>query len=157
RSKNPPGKIAESGSGRHYYSSTEGCRGTSYKVMQPNDQTSSEGRATRERHRGRYNLFYFEQVGSRSYLRFTRLGLILILLFTVLPVIAILSLFLINRSTPSPDVDVTIKPRPADNTSMYPAIKQPPPPTTPKAVRQPASKQPSPPAFATPSANSNTQ
>jgi hypothetical protein len=124
--------------------------------MRPNDQTSSEGRTTREGRRGRYNLFYFEQVGSRSYLRFTRLGLILILLFTVLPVIVILSLFLINRSTPSPDVDVTIKPRPADNTSTYPAIKQQ-PPITPKAVRQPTSKQPSPPALATPSANGNTQ
>lgn len=81
----------------------------------------------------------------------------LILLIIVLPLIAILSLFLINRSTSKPDVDVTIKPRSADNTSTYPAIKQPSPPPSQKAVRQPTLKQPSPPALGTPPANSNTQ
>src|ERR1041384_134464 len=102
-------------------------------------------------------LFYFEQIGSRSYLRITRLGLILILLFTVLPVIVILSLFLINRSTPTPDVDIIIKPRQAENTSTYPTIKQPSPPPTPKAVRQPTLKQTSPPVLATTPDNGNTQ
>jgi hypothetical protein len=102
-------------------------------------------------------LFYFERVGSRSYLRFTRLGIILILLFTILPLIAILSLFLINRSTSTPDVDVTIKPRQADNTSTYPAIKQPSPPPSQKAVRQPLQRKLSPPTLSTPPYNSNTQ
>jgi hypothetical protein len=126
-----------------------------YKVMQLNDQVASEDTVVRER-RGRHSLFYFEQVGSRSYLRITRLGIILVLLFTVLPLIDILSLFLVNRSTPPPDVDVIIKPRPVDNNSMHPAIKQPSPPPTPKAVRQPTSKQPSPPALATPPNKGNT-
>jgi hypothetical protein len=102
-------------------------------------------------------LFYFEQVGSRSYLRITGLGLALILIFTVLPVVAILSLFLWNRSTPTPDVDVTIKPAPVANTAMYPAIKQQPPDHPLKALQPPAIKQPSPPLLSTPSVNSNTR
>ena len=81
----------------------------------------------RERRR-RYSLFYFEQIGSRSYLRITRLGLILVLLFTVIPIIALLSLFLINRSTPTPDVDVTVRPMPAADTLPYPATELPSPP-----------------------------
>ena len=103
--------------------------------------------------RGRYSLFYFEQIGSRSYLRITRLGLILVLLFTVIPIIALLSLFLINRSTPTPDVDVTVRPMPAANISTYPVIKQQPPAPTQKAAQQPASKQPSPPTLSTPPIN----
>ena len=47
-------------------------------------------------------LFYYERVGSRSYLRITRLGIVLILIFTVLPVIALLSLFLLNRQIRHP-------------------------------------------------------
>jgi len=105
--------------------------------------------------RGRYSLFYFEQIGSRSYLWITRLGLILVLLFTAIPIIALLSLFLINRSTPPPDVDVTIKPMPAADTLPYPATELPSPLPAQKAVRQPASKQPTPPVLFTLPVNSN--
>ncbi len=70
--------------------------------------------------RGRkLKLFYYEQVNSRSYLRITKLGLVIVLVFTVLPVIALLSLFLLNQSTPMPNVDVTIKPMPTANDSIY--------------------------------------
>jgi hypothetical protein len=92
-------------------------------------------------------LFYFEQIGSRSYLRITKLGLVLILLFTILPVIIIFSLFLFNRSTPMPNVDVTIKPMSTDNTSISPAIHQPTPPPALKVLRQPKAAQPSPPTL----------
>jgi hypothetical protein len=124
--------------------------------MLPNDQATSEGSAVREQRRT-HSLYYYEQIGSRFYLRITRLGLALILLFTIVPVIAILSLFLLNQATPMPDVDVMIKPRPADNTSTYPAIKQPSQAPTPRAVRQPPLKPPSPPVLSSPPANSNTQ
>ena len=69
------------------------------------------------RPRRRLELFFFEIEGNRSYLRFTRLAVILILCFTVIPIAAILTLFLYNqasinseqinvnvRSTASPDV-----------------------------------------------------
>lgn len=102
-----------------------------------------------------WELFYYEQVGSRSYLRITRLGLALILILTVIPVIALLSIFLLNQSTPMPNVDVTIKPMPAANTSAYPTIHQPAPPPTPKALRQSKAAQPAPPAFPTPIRNGN--
>jgi hypothetical protein len=124
--------------------------------MRADDQAHFEGGAMRERRR-RYSLLYVEQVGSRSYLRITRFGLILVLLFTVIPIIALLSLFLINRSTPTPDVDVTIKPMPTADTLPYPAIKLPSPPPAQKAVQQPASKQPSPSTLSNPPVNSNTR
>lgn len=122
--------------------------------MLPNDQATSED--TMARQQRRHSLYYYEQIGSRFYLRITRLGLVLILLLTIVPVIAILSLFLLNQTKPMPDVDVTIKSRLTDNTSTYPAIKQPSPAPTPRTVRQPALKQPSPPVLSIPPANSNT-
>jgi hypothetical protein len=100
-------------------------------------------------------LFYYEQVGSRSYLRVTRLGLILILILTVLPVIALLSIFLLNQSTSMPNVDVTIKPMPTANASAYPTVHQPIPPPAPKALRQSKAAQPVPPALPSPIRNSN--
>jgi len=111
----------------------------------------------RKKHGGVMNLelFYFERVGTRSYLRFTRLGLILILIFTVLPVIALLFLFLLNQSTPMPDTDVRIKPAAPINASMYPTIHQPTPLPTPKALRQPKAARPSPPVLPSPIRNSN--
>ncbi len=101
------------------------------------------------------DLFYYEQVGSRSYLRITRLGVALILIFTVLPFIAILSLFLWNQSTPMPNVNLTIKSAPPVDPSMYPTIHQQPTPLAPKALRQPKAAQPTPPTFPTPIRNSN--
>ncbi len=100
-------------------------------------------------------LFYFEQVGSRSYLRITKFGLVLIFCFTVLPIIALLFLFFLNQSTPMPHTDVTIKPAPPVNTSIYPTIQQPTPLPTPKVLRQPKAVRPSPPAFPSPIRNSN--
>ena len=123
--------------------------------MRKDDQTIAEGGAVRERRR-RYSLFYFEHVGSRSYLRITGFGLILILLFTIVVTITLLSLYLINRSTPLPDVNVTVKPIPATNTPAYPVIKQLPPPPAQKAIQIPLSQK-TPPTFATPPSNSNAQ
>jgi hypothetical protein len=100
-------------------------------------------------------LFYYEQVGSRYYLRITKLGLVLVLIFAVVPVIALLSIFLLNQSTPMPNVDVTIKPMPTANTSVYPTIHQPTPPPTPKAMRQPKAARPLPPTLPSPARNSN--
>jgi hypothetical protein len=122
--------------------------------MKSTEQSTSKARK-KQRRWINLELFYFEQIGSRSYLRITMLGLALILLFTVLPVIVILSLFLFNRSTPLPDVDVTIKPMPTANTSIYPTIQQPTPPPTPKSLRQPKAARPSPPVLSLPTRNSN--
>src|SRR2546430_10346726 len=95
--------------------------------MHEDSWTASKDRAARDRRR-RYSLYYFEHVGTRSYLRITGFGLILILLFTIVVTITLLFLYLINRSTPLPDVNVTVKPIPATNTPAYPVIKQLPPP-----------------------------
>jgi len=100
-------------------------------------------------------LFYFEQVGSHSYLRITRLGLGLILIFTVLPVIALFFVFFLNKSTPVPDTDVTIKTIPPTNTSTYPTINQPASPPAPKALRQRKAARPALPELPSPVRNSN--
>src|SRR5438067_12397055 len=113
--------------------------------MRPDEQDRRDGIEPRGRRRPSLALFYFEQVGPRSYLRITKLGVILILLFVTLPVVALIGLYLWNSSTPPPDVDVTIKPMPAASALPSPVIKQaPPPPTPPKAPRQHRAAMPSP-------------
>jgi hypothetical protein len=104
--------------------------------MRPDEQDRQDGIEPRGRRGLSLALFYFEQVGPRSYLRITKLGVILILLFATLPVVALIGIYLWNSSTPPPDVDVTIKPMPAASALPSPVIKQaPPPPTPPKAPR----------------------
>src|SRR5436853_2721522 len=110
---------------------------------------------TPHRRRLKLELFYYEQVGSRSYLRVTGLGLILVLILTVVPIIVLLSIFLLNQSTPMPNVDVTIKPMPTANSSAYPTIHQPTPPPAPKALQQSKAVQPVPPVLSSPIRDSN--
>jgi hypothetical protein len=75
-------------------------------AMIPNEHNSPAGHDPR---RGRrFELFFFEQVGSRSYLRFTNLALFLIVFLTVVPMAAILTLFLWNRSSESENINVNI-------------------------------------------------
>src|SRR5205085_12490708 len=55
-------------------------------------------------------LFFFETVGNRKYLRFTRLAVILILLLILIPLLALFTLFLYNRaSTSSEQINVNVR------------------------------------------------
>lgn len=100
------------------------------------------------------SLFYFQQEGRRSYLHFTLFGAIVLVLIIVIPVIALLIVFFINSRSPEPQVNTNITVPPAAPFSANtPVIRQAPPPTPAKAVKQPS--MPMPPTVATPGNNPN--
>lgn len=105
--------------------------------------------------RRRFELFYFERVGSRSYLRFTRLTVILIIGLTVVSLGSILVLFLISaKPGDSSPVNVNIAvPSQSPFSPDKPIIRQPPPaPLPPKVANQPKYSIP---ARSTPTINHN--
>jgi hypothetical protein len=107
--------------------------------------------------RSRYgSLFYFQQEGQRSHLRFTLLGATAVVLIIILPVITLLIVFFINSRFPEPQVNtnVTVQP-PAPYSANTPVIQQAPPPSPAKAIKQP--RMPTPPTVVTPGSNPNNQ
>lgn len=74
--------------------------------MLPEDRKNTEGRISQRR--GRFALFYFEQVGSRSYLRFTPLALFLIVGLTVMSAVLLFGLLLLNRSKEAGYINVNL-------------------------------------------------
>jgi hypothetical protein len=96
----------------------------------------------------RFELFFFESVNGRTYLRFTPLAVAFIVALIVIPVAALLILFLSRPAMDDTKVDVTIRPRPSSASTNQPIIKQPPPPRPPPTVRhQPLPPAPSPPVL----------
>src|SRR5215210_875163 len=78
----------------------------------------------------RFELFFYEQVGTRYYLRFTRLALILVVCLTVIPCVAILALYY-QQSRAAPEdanVNIRVAPRAPD---INPQLIRPAPPATP--------------------------
>lgn len=96
--------------------------------------------AERSRHRGgRFELFFYERVGTRYYLRFTRLALVLIICLTVIPVVAIFALFLTQSHADLKNVNIDVR-VPERAPGNYPQLIQPPPsalPTPPRAGKSP--------------------
>ena len=94
--------------------------------------------AERSRHRGGgFELFYYERVGARYYLRFTRLALILVVCLTAVPVAAIFALFLTQSHADLKNVNIDVR-VPERAPGDYPQLIQPPPagmPAPPKASR----------------------
>ena len=84
----------------------------------------------------RHGLFFFESVGGRTYFRFTRLAVALVAAFIIIPVAALLILFLSRPAIDETKVDVTVRPLPNPTSSNVPLIKQPPVPSPPQALRQ---------------------
>lgn len=87
----------------------------------------------------RFALFFFESGGGgRTYLRFTRLGVIVILLLTIIPLIALLVLFMMNSSRPMPDVNTNISILPASpSPATSPVIRPAPPVSPPRSSKRP--------------------
>jgi len=80
--------------------------------MRPGEFNAQAGRSW---HRGgRVDLFFYEQVRTRYYLRFTQLVLILIVCLTVIPVAAIFALFLTKRHTDQ-NVNINVRVAPREN------------------------------------------
>src|SRR5829696_6328327 len=87
-------------------------------------------------HRRRFELFFYEQVGTRYYLRFTRLALLLIVCLTVIPMVAICALFFTESHADLENVNINIRSQSqAPGNDVRLIIQQPPPapmPTPPK-------------------------
>jgi hypothetical protein len=80
--------------------------------------------------RRRYDLWYVQHEGSRSYVRVTGLGLFVAAIFILIPVLLILTLFFRNQAQQQRDlenVNITIAPRTPGNNN-YPVIRPAPPP-----------------------------
>ena len=121
---------------------------------EPNDARDHEP-PTRRRS---YSLFYFQQEGQRSHLRFTLLGTTVLVLIIVVPVIALLIMFFINSRSPGLEVNTNITVQPAPPYSPNtPVIRQAPPPSPAKTIKQPTHNMPTPPTLPTPINNSNEQ
>jgi hypothetical protein len=125
--------------------------------MNPNEQNIPERRGP---HRGgRFELFFYEQVGTRYYLRFTRLALILIVCLTVIPMVAILALFYTESHADLENVNINIRSHPgAPGNDVRLIIQQPPPapmPTPPKAGRSQRGGEPTRQTPAAPASNAN--
>jgi|SRR5215213_9235197 len=125
--------------------------------MRPHEPNHVSGHEQPTRRRG-YSLFYFQQEGQRSHLRFTLLGAIVVVLIIVVPVIALLVMFFINSRTARPEVNTNVTVQPAAPYSPNaPIIRQVPPPSPAKAIKQPVTSMPTPPTPPTPVNNSNGQ
>jgi hypothetical protein len=123
--------------------------------MRLHEQNNESDRKTPTRRRNN-SLFYFQQEGQCSYLRFTPLGATMLVLIIVIPVIALLIMFFINSRTPEPQVNTDIAvPATTPFSPNTPVIRQAPPPSPAKVVKQP--DRPKPPTVSTPSNNLNEQ
>lgn len=88
-------------------------------------QTHEESIGTEQPH-SKLALFFYERKGSRYYLRFTRLAVILIVGLTAVSLVAILIMFLINsRHDASEELNINIvTPSPSPRSPNNPVIKQ---------------------------------
>jgi hypothetical protein len=107
--------------------------------MRSDEELNPTGNETGTDHR-RYDLWYVQHEGSRSYIRVTGLGLFVAAIFILIPVLLILILFFRNEAQQQRDlenVNITIAPRTPDNVN-YPVIRPaPPPPPLPKIPNRP--------------------
>lgn len=105
--------------------------------MRPDERNVPRG--SNPRRCGRFELFFFEQVGSRSYLRFTKLALSLILFLTIGSMALLLALFFWNRRGDSENINVNIVSPPHEPQDFSKPIIQPapPPPSPPGILKQP--------------------
>lgn len=124
-------------------------------TMRPDEYHNSTGRDTRRG--GRFELFFYEQVGQRYYLRFTRLALVLVVCLTAVPVAAIFAIFLTQSHADLKNVNIDIR-APEQAPGNYPQLIQVPPavmPTPPRADRSPRGSGPARQTPAGPSLNAN--
>jgi hypothetical protein len=105
-----------------------------------------------------YSLFFFEQQGNRSYLRFTTLGVTAILLLIVVPLILILILYFVssqNLEDIKVNTNVSVQ-SPTPFSVNRTIIQKPTPvPALPKVRQQPQIKLPEPPLNELPVNNTN--
>jgi hypothetical protein len=117
------------------------------------------GSLRRDAKRRRFGLFFWEKVGTRYQLRFTRLALVLIVCLTVVPAAAILAIFFTQSRVDFEDVNVNIRTPPsAPRNYGSPIIQTTTPPVmpaAPKAGRSPRPVEPIRQMPAAPNVNAN--
>lgn len=123
--------------------------------MRPNEQNIPE--KSDSRRGGRFELFFYEQVGTRYYLRFTRLALVLVVCLTVIPVAAILVIFFTQSRVDFEDVNINMRGEPRAPGNYNHIIPAPPPPpiATPRVSRSPRGGDPARQTPAAPNVNAN--
>jgi hypothetical protein len=107
---------------------------------------------------GRFELFFYERVGTRYYLRFTRLTLVLVVCLTVVPAVAIFALFLTQSRVDLENVNINVRVAPRAPGNYGAPIIQPPPatmPTPPKPSRSQGAGEPARQTPAAPGQNNN--
>lgn len=115
--------------------------------MKPDEQYTHNNNQPPRPYR-RLELVFFETIGNRSYIRFTRFAVILILCLIVIPVLAIFAIFLyssasINSGQVNANVPMTVRPDAIPLPNIKPAPLQPPP----KIRMQPLPPAPIPPTL----------
>jgi hypothetical protein len=122
--------------------------------MSSNDVNGSSGRDARRR---RFELFFYEQVGARYYLRFTRLALLLVVCLTVIPMVAICALFFTESHADLENVNINIRSQSQAPGNDVRLIIQPPPPmpALPKVGRSQRGGEPARQTPAAPGVNAN--
>ena len=123
--------------------------------MRPDEYKSLQEHNSRG---SRLELFFYERVGTRYYLRFTNLSLALVVFLTVIPCVVILALYFkqSRADLDNVNINVRVEPQPPAN---YGTIVMPPPPampTPPKAGRNLRGGAPAREATAAPGVNANT-
>ena len=106
----------------------------------------------------RFELVFWEKVGTRYQLRFTRLALVLVVCLTVIPAAAIFAIFFTQSRVDFEDVNVNIRTPPsAPRNYGSPIIQTQPPPTlpTPRVSRSPRGVEPPRQPPAAPNVNAN--
>jgi hypothetical protein len=125
--------------------------------MRPEERNVPGG--SNPQHRRRFELFFFEQFGTVYRLRFTRLALLLIICLTVIPMLAIIALFVTQSHADLENVNVNVRTAPQASGNYPQLIKAPPAapmPTPPKAGRRPRGGEPMRQTPVTPGLNTNT-
>jgi hypothetical protein len=125
-------------------------------TMRPDEYHNPTG--SDPRRGGRFELFFYEQVGTRYYLRFTRLALVLIVCLTVIPMLAICALFFTQSRVDLENVNINIRAQPGAPGNYGSPIVMPPPmtmPTPPKVSRSPRGGDPARQTPAAPGSNAN--
>jgi hypothetical protein len=97
--------------------------------MRPGEHDTQDNSLPPTRRRP-FELAYLEHTGDgngRTHLRFTRLGVAVILLLTIIPLVALLVLFLMNSRRPTLDVNTNVRTLPAPSPATSPVIRPAPP------------------------------
>lgn len=124
--------------------------------MRPDKQIPPKESTGRKR-RMNWDLYYYEQQGNRFYKRYTRFALILTIIGGLIVIALLVALSIFDPGGQSKNEPKATMPSPSPSASSYPMIRQAPPPTTPRIVKQSKSSFPSLPSPSTPAKNGNEQ